>query len=68
MLSKLDLHLMKKRKIWAVEKAPFPQSQSPAKFPLIIWTHGITCTRTSYSSICTYLASHGYIVAAIEHR
>ncbi|GAA5898664.1 hypothetical protein JCM6882_000890 [Rhodosporidiobolus microsporus] len=37
-------------------------------FPLVIFSHGLSGTRTTYSQWCTQIASHGYIVAAIEHR
>lgn len=38
------------------------------KFPLIILSHGLGGNRTTYTTICSDLASHGYIVAAMEHR
>ncbi|GAA5827062.1 hypothetical protein JCM11251_002228 [Rhodosporidiobolus azoricus] len=37
-------------------------------FPLVIFSHGLSGTRTSCSAWCTQIASQGYIVAAIEHR
>ncbi|GAA5809909.1 hypothetical protein MFLAVUS_003324 [Mucor flavus] len=37
-------------------------------FPVIIFSHGLGGNRLIYSSICSDLASHGFIVAAIEHR
>ncbi len=38
------------------------------KFPVIVFSHGLHGHRTVYSGICCDLASHGYIVAAIEHK
>ncbi|KAK5097331.1 hypothetical protein LTR70_002623 [Exophiala xenobiotica] len=38
------------------------------KFPLILFSHGLGGTKTSYSSVCGEFASHGFIVCAIEHR
>ncbi|XP_045620318.1 platelet-activating factor acetylhydrolase isoform X1 [Procambarus clarkii] len=38
------------------------------KFGVIIFSHGLSANRSIYSTICSELASHGFIVAAIEHR
>lgn len=54
--------------IWAVEGAPVVPEERLANIPLVIFSHGLAGIRTTYSTICTEIASHGYIVAAIEHR
>ena len=42
-------------------------SESPA-FPLVVFSHGLGGTRTTYSQYCGELASRGNIVLAPEHR
>ncbi|GAN05816.1 platelet-activating factor acetylhydrolase-like [Mucor ambiguus] len=37
-------------------------------FPVIVFSHGLGGNRLIYSSICADLASHGFVVVAIEHR
>nr|CAH0098330.1 unnamed protein product [Daphnia galeata] len=37
-------------------------------FPVVVFSHGLKSCRTTYSTFCTDISSHGFIVAAIEHR
>ena len=39
-----------------------------SKFPLVVYSHGLGGMRSDNSSTCCDLASHGYLVAAVEHR
>ncbi|KAI0959683.1 hypothetical protein AcW1_004440 [Taiwanofungus camphoratus] len=45
-----------------------PLDELDAKWPLVIFSHGLGGTRTNYSQICSHLASQGKVVLAIEHR
>ena len=36
--------------------------------PVVVFSHGLTAMRSAYSLIHCDLASHGYIVAAVEHK
>ncbi|XP_076042589.1 platelet-activating factor acetylhydrolase-like isoform X2 [Oratosquilla oratoria] len=38
------------------------------KFPVVVFSHGLSGNRSIYSTVCSELASHGFVVAAIEHR
>ena len=37
------------------------------RWPVVVFSHGLAACRTSYSFLCTDLASKGYFVAALEH-
>ncbi|GAA5896356.1 uncharacterized protein JCM6883_006878 [Sporobolomyces salmoneus] len=38
------------------------------KFPVVVFSHGLSGNRTTYSQYCGELASRGYVVVAVEHR
>jgi platelet-activating factor acetylhydrolase len=40
----------------------------PDKLPLVIFSHGMAGMSQSYSHYLGSIASHGYVVAAVEHR
>ena len=41
---------------------------APAGYPVIVLSHGLHGHRSVCSAICSDLASHGYVVAALEHK
>ncbi|XP_050536832.1 platelet-activating factor acetylhydrolase-like [Daktulosphaira vitifoliae] len=45
-----------------------PLSQTQKSYPLFIFSHGYAATRFMCSEYCNSIASHGFIVAALEHR
>ena len=47
---------------------PVDPNGQAGKWPLIIFSHGVGCSRLMYTHICGELASRGYVVAAVEHR
>jgi platelet-activating factor acetylhydrolase len=48
--------------------SPPPGETEEPCFPLLIFSHGLGGTRTTYSSLCGEFASYGFVVIAIEHR
>ncbi|TIA91478.1 hypothetical protein E3P81_01958 [Wallemia ichthyophaga] len=59
--------LARSTKIPAYDSAPLASCPT-GKWPLIIFSHGLGGQRRMYSHLCGSLASHGYIVCAVEHR
>lgn len=43
------------------------QTDQP-KYPVVVFSHGLSAHRLLYSGICCDLASHGYVVASVEHK
>ena len=39
----------------------------PGNYPLILFSHCSLCHRRQSTFLCTHLASHGYVVAALDH-
>jgi predicted dienelactone hydrolase len=39
----------------------------PGRYPLVIFSHGLFGHRRQTTHLCTHLASHGYVVASLEH-
>ncbi|XP_068609787.1 platelet-activating factor acetylhydrolase [Brachionichthys hirsutus] len=58
-------HLFGSCKIPAYLDAPF---QAKEKCPVVVFSHGLGAFRTLYSAVCAELASHGFVVASVEHR
>jgi predicted dienelactone hydrolase len=44
-----------------------PPAASPARFPLLIFSHGFTGHASGYTALLEDLASHGYVVLSVVH-
>jgi predicted dienelactone hydrolase len=51
----------------AIRDAKIIQPKGESKYPLVVISHGYTGYRTLMFYLAEHLASHGYIVAAIDH-
>jgi dienelactone hydrolase len=52
---------------WPAEARDAAASPSPGGCPLIIYSHHSGGHRRKATFLCTHLASHGYVVAALDH-
>ena len=48
--------------------APLLLAEKAPPHPVIVVSHGLGSKRMGYSAICEDMASHGYVVAAVEHH
>lgn len=48
--------------------APLEDPQTSRGWPVVVFSHGMGCNRFVMSQLCYQLASHGVVVAAVEHR
>ncbi|GIY21232.1 platelet-activating factor acetylhydrolase [Caerostris extrusa] len=62
------LHRMLVGKLYIPAVWLAPLRPTDEKYPVIVFSHGLSGWRTAYSSLCLELASYGFVVAAVEHR
>jgi len=48
--------------------APLEEPPNEHGWPVVVFSHGMGCNRFVMSQLCYQLASHGVVVAAVEHR
>lgn len=53
--------------LWHAPILP-PRNGASQKLPVLIFSHGLGAMRTTYTTFCCDMASHGFVVAALEHR
>lgn len=63
--SEADARLLRSVQTHSVANAP--PSAEPSMFPVILFSPGAESTPAVYTSFCEELASHGYVVAALDH-
>ena len=51
-----------------VAAAPPPLAAEDGKWPLVLFSHGLGGCEEMYSQLCSFIASYGYIVVAVEHE
>ena len=54
--------------IWYPAPARHGGQDVPGPCPLIIYSHPSGAHRRAATFLCTHLSSHGYVVAALDHR
>jgi dienelactone hydrolase len=51
--------------VW--QEAARDSAARPGHYPLVLFSHGYGGHRRQSTFLCTHLASHGYVVAAVDH-
>src|SRR5262245_59603704 len=51
----------------APQEAVRSAAPRPGRYPLVLFSHGLGGHRRQSTFLCTHLASHGYVVAAVDH-